>query len=306
MKKFKKIKDKFLSVFYNLPRILFINFYRIFVVRIRVFNKVRIPDNRSLIFAFNHTTGVDPIIVLGALRKKIYFLAGSDRFKNRFSAFFMRNFTNSIPIFKEEFIKNFKTFKELFSLSNSRRVFFGIFPEGHLNKNKFMDRIHGGTAYLSYKTKLPIVPVYIHNLNKGFNPDSRLGKKPVWEGVFSILFNAFRRINVFIGDPIDPMAENIIGEFRELKNKNTYKEYIENINQDLSERFIILRDEADSLVGAGTEILNRKDPLNKTVKTKYATGAFNKEELDEDLLDDDSFVDSFDDEDLAGNAGNAR
>lgn len=306
MKRIKEIKDKFLSAFYSLPRILFINFYRIFVVRIKVFNKGRIPDNKSLIFAFNHTTGVDPIIVLGALRKKIYFLAGSDRFKNGFSAFFMRNFTNSIPIFKEEFIKNFKTFKELFSLSHRKKVFFGIFPEGHLNKNKFMDKIHNGTAYLSYKTRLPIVPVYIHNLNKGFNPDSRLGKKPVWEGVFSILFNAFRRINVFIGDPIEPMAESILEEFKEFKNKNAYKEHIENINQDLSERFIDLRDEADSLVGAGTEIQNSKNILKKAAKAKYITGEFDEEESDEDLLDADSLADSFDDEDFAGNAGNAR
>jgi len=286
MKVLKKIINNFFNAILSIPRILFINFYRIFVVRIKVFNKKRIPKDRSLIFAFNHTTGADTIIVLGALRKKIYFLAGSDRFKNKFSSFFMRKFANSIPIFKKEFIKNFKSFKELFRISKEKKVFFGIFPEGHLNKSTVIKKIHSGTAYLSYKTKLPIVPVYIHNLSTGLNPRSSLGKKPVWEGIFSLFFNAFRKVNVFVGEPIEPVAENIIIEFKDFKNKKSYKEFVNAINNTIREQFIKLQSEADILIEDKTEMDLEKNKENK---------------LNPESLTADSLLDSLEDKKLAEN-----
>ena len=120
MGKLKIIGIKILNGFYNLPRILIINFYRLFVW-IRVINPKKIPYNKSAIFAFNHTTGADPLIALGALRKKIVFVTDSERFSNRFTAFFFRKFTNSIPIFKEQFNKNIKSFKELFLISGNKK-----------------------------------------------------------------------------------------------------------------------------------------------------------------------------------------
>jgi len=246
MGKLKIIGSKILNGFYNLPRILIINFYRLFI-RIRVINAKKIPGDKSAIFAFNHTTGADPLIALGALRKKIIFVTDSDRFSNRFTTFFFRKFTNSIPIFKEQLNKNIKSFKELFSASGNKKVFFGIFPEGELYKNDKFGKFRGGTAYLSYKTKLPIIPVYLHNLSKGPGENTWLGRHPVAEGVMSLLMNTFRRVHVFIGEPIDPVAENIMEDLKELADKNAYKKAIQLITLELEEEFQELRLEADEL-----------------------------------------------------------
>ena len=135
MRILRRIKNRILIIFYNIPRFLFISFYKYCVVRIRVFDPKKIPKENSAIFAFNHTTGADPIIVLGAIKRKIYFLTDSDRFKTKFTEFFFRKFTNSIPVFKNEIEKNIKSFKELFSISKGKRIFFGVFPEGNLIKN---------------------------------------------------------------------------------------------------------------------------------------------------------------------------
>ncbi len=296
MNSLRSLKDKMLNIIYSIPRVLFINFYRLFVVKIKVHYAGKLPENKSAIFAFNHTTGADPIIVLGALRKKIYFVADAARFKNRFSAFFMKNFTNSIPVFKEEFSKNLGSFKKLFSKTKSKKVFFGIFPEGQLRKDGKFGKFHGGAAYLSFKTRLPIIPVYIHNNRKGLDLNSKLGAKPVWEGIFALIANTFSRINVFIGDPIDPIAENMLEELREITDKDTYKEIIEKINYKLLEEFKELKDEAEYM-----------DDNEKQLKNK--TGAVIKEKLySEKITDDDEtgalLPDEIDEDGLIQNTGN--
>jgi 1-acyl-sn-glycerol-3-phosphate acyltransferase len=239
---FKKISD----FFYNLPRILFINFYKLFT-RTRIFNKKRLPENSSVILAINHSSDADPIIVLSALRKKIYFFAESENFENWISNFFMRKFANCIPVFKSQFTKNVKSFKELFSISNNKNVFFGIFPEGRINKEVNLHQFQKGAAYFSYKTKFPIVPIYLHNTNKGSESKRWIYTFRITKGIISLVINTFRIINIFIGEPIDPTAENIVKDFEDLTDKKAYKSIIENINSAIKEEFLELKIEADVL-----------------------------------------------------------
>lgn len=281
--------NKIKNIIFNIPRFLIIYSYRLFL-RIRIFNPKNIPDDKSVIFAFNHVTGADPIIVLGALRKKIHFIASSDNFKSRLTDYFMRKFGNSIPIFKDQLCKNIKSFKELFTISKKGKVFFGIFPEGGLNKSGNFTKFYGGTAYLSLKTKLPIIPVYIHNINKGPSEKSWFGRNNVAEGMLSLLMNTFKRVNLFIGDPIDPMAENILEDFKELTDKKAYKKAIEKINKELLEEFTELKSEAENLFTR-----NKNKDKAKTADTeeivevkqkKFAgnAGIYDNNEDDEDDL----------------------
>jgi 1-acyl-sn-glycerol-3-phosphate acyltransferase len=237
--------SKLADIFFDLPRILVINNYRFFL-RIKITNPKKIPNDHSVIFAFNHTTGADPIIALGALRRKIHFIADSANFSNRFTSFFMRRFANSTPIFKKEPKKNINSFKELFLISKEKIIFFGIFPEGDLFKKGKFGKFKGGAAFLSYKTKLPIVPVYIHNICLGSTNEDWVDRHPVLEGISSLFLNTFHKIHIFIGDPIDPMAENIMEEFGELTDKNEFKKILDKITEKLEKEFIKLREEADS------------------------------------------------------------
>lgn len=243
------MKEKVLEFFYSIPRVLFINFFKLFV-RIRVFNQKNIPEDRSAILAVNHTGGVDPIVLLGAVKKKIYFIASANNFSTRFTAFFMRKFTNSLPIHKEGTAKNTSTFKELFSISKKNKVLLGIFPEGKLNKRGKLEEFHKGAAYLSFKTKLPIIPVYIHNLRKGVSSDSFIARSNVAEGIISIIANTFHKVNVFVGDPINLTAEKIEADFMGLTDAENYKSAISQINDALSDEFSELEEEADEIFSA--------------------------------------------------------
>ncbi len=250
MKKYlKKILKKIMDFFYSIPKILFVNFYRM-LIRIHVFNSKNIPKDQPAILAINHTTGADPIIILTALKKKIYFIADSDNFKYRFTNFFMRNFTNSIPVFKKQFIKNINSFKEMFVLpKKDKNIFYGIFPEGKLNKSKKTYKLKKGAAYLSYKTKLPIIPVYIHNLLKGPSRKRWSGRIRPIEGIIGLIINTFRKINIFIGEPIDPIAYNIMENMKGLADKKTYKTIIEEMNTALEKEFFELREESEKVFG---------------------------------------------------------
>lgn len=239
---FKKISD----FFYNIPRILFINFYKLFT-RTRIFNKKRLPENCSAILAINHSSDADPIIVLSALKKKIYFFAESENFESWIANFFMRKFANCIPVFKNQSTKNVKSFKELFSISNKKNVFFGIFPEGRINKKTDLKQFQKGAAYFSYKTKFPIIPIYLHNTNKGSDSKRWIYTFRITKGIISLIVNTFRRVNIFIGEPINPTAENIINDLKILTDRKAYKQIIENINEALKEEFLELESEADVL-----------------------------------------------------------
>ncbi len=241
------------KLLYSSPKILFINFYRL-LSRKKVFNLKRLPSDKPAILAINHTTGADPIIVLASLRKKVLFLADSRCFETKITNFFFRRFANTIPVFKKQFMRNLESFKELFLIFNNskdsrKNIFLGIFPEGKLNKNNRMDEFFKGTAYLSYKMKIPIIPVYISNIFKGKNRENWLKEHPVIEAFITIFINMFRRIHIFIGEPIDPLAENIMEDLHSLTDKKTYKQAIDKINLSLTKEFAELEKEAKKIIG---------------------------------------------------------
>ena len=238
----KKIKE----FFYALPRIIIINIFKL-IIRIKVFNYVRIPVNEQVIFAINHITGADPILVMAALRKKLIFFAISDDFKNKFTNFFFRKVGNAIPVFQKESFRNFTSFKELISNKGRKGFDFAVFPEGKLNKTNIYDNFKKGAAYFSYKTKLRIVPVYIQNI-KGLKAGIKLEENKVTEGIIALGFNLFRRVNIFVGNPIDPIAESILNDLRELNDKKNYREMVTAIHEEMEKNFWDLQDEADEIL----------------------------------------------------------
>ena len=230
--------------FYSIPRVLFVNLYKV-LIRIRIININKTEIKGPAIFAINHITGADPIFILAAFKKRVIFMADSDDFKSVFTNFFMRRFADSIPVFKGQIAKNVKSLKEMLKLRLARNEFLGIFPEGQLNKERILEKFHEGTAYFSFKTKLPIIPIYLHNV-RGPNPKRWWGRHKVAEGVFALVLNSFRKIHIFIGNPIDPAAENILTDFQEISNNDSYKSIIRNINKALFEEFLSLADTADN------------------------------------------------------------
>ncbi|MCE5330012.1 1-acyl-sn-glycerol-3-phosphate acyltransferase [bacterium] len=238
----KRIKE----FFYSLPRIIVVNLYKL-IVRIKVFNFSRIPANEQVIFAINHVTGADPILIMAALKKRLVFFAISDDFKNKFTNLFFRKVGNAIPVFQKNLYKNFGSFKELISNKGKKGVNFAVFPEGKLNKTNIYDDFKKGAAYFAYKTKLRVIPIYIQGI-KGLKAGTNIETNKVTEGMAALALNLFRRINIFIGNPINPMAEIIENDFKGIGDKKSYKDSVEEIHKEIQKSFWELQDEADNIL----------------------------------------------------------
>ena len=239
----KRIKE----LLYSLPRIIIVNVFKV-IIRIKVFNYERIPVNRQVIFAINHITGADPILILAGLGKKIVFLAISDNFRTKFTNFFFRKVGNAMPVFQKNFYKNFASFKETLGSLKKQETNLAVFPEGKLNKTDVYNSFRKGAAYFSYKTRLPIIPVYIQGV-RGLKAGTRAETNKVSEGIMALVLNLFRRINIFIGSPIDPIAQSIISDFTD-KNKNrNYREIVDNIHENMEKNYWSLQNEARELLG---------------------------------------------------------
>ncbi len=87
------------------------------MTRIRVFNAGKIPQDTSVIFAFNHICGADALVANIALKRKIQFLAKGIYFQNKMYAFFMSKITGSIPIYQDDYSKNIPILNELPTLN---------------------------------------------------------------------------------------------------------------------------------------------------------------------------------------------
>jgi 1-acyl-sn-glycerol-3-phosphate acyltransferase len=235
-----------LENFYAFPRIALVQIYRL-ITRVKTYNLSRIPDNSTVLLAVNHTSGIDPIILLVGLKRKIYFIADSDNFKNRFSVFFMRKVANSIPLYQDQLRKNPSTLKEMINIKNRGKTLFGYFPEGRRHSVKGFGKMHKGAAYFSYKLDIPLLPVYIHNHLKGPPRESLLGKVRALEGLIAITINIFRKINIFVGEPIYP--ERIEPEKSKYKNRElrskSFREEIDRIFVLMVEQFIYLKSQAE-------------------------------------------------------------
>ena len=257
--------SKISEFMYSIPRILFINFYRLFI-RIRIINKKGLPQGKPAIFAINHSTDADPVIILGAFKKKIYFFSEGEDYDSRFINFFMRRFANSTPVFKKQVKKNIGSFRDYFSISKKKNVFFGIFPEGLVNKKADFSKFYKGTAYFSYKTKIPIVPVYLHNTNKGPDSEKWIFTNIITRSLISLTINAFRKIYVFIGNPVDPVAENIERDCIEMTSPKTYRYIVDEIHETLKKEFSELKNKACFLFEAAEDdfnILNDMEDLSE-------------------------------------------
>ena len=69
------------------------------------------------------------------------------------------------------------------------------------------------------------------------------------EGLITITLNFFKRIHIFIGNPIDPTADNVVADFEHLASGKQYKEILDSINQDLIKECLLLEEQSNDLLG---------------------------------------------------------
>ena len=144
-----------------LIKILKIIFKFFFPYKIEGLENLKNLKNGFLICS-NHVSNLDAILISIAIKRKIYFLAKSELFKNRFISYFLtklgaisikRGAKDTVAINKAENI-----------LKNNEIL--GIFIEGTRSKDGNFLRPKSGAAILACKTNSVILPVCITPINR--------------------------------------------------------------------------------------------------------------------------------------------
>lgn len=116
-----------------------------------------IPKKGRYIFAGNHVSMFDPLLVSFAVGKPIVYMAKKELFgKGKLAWWVKRLGAFSVNREKPE-IATFKTIKEVFKANWP----LGIFPQGGIKDNRKIENIQKGFAAIAKNAKADIIPVSI-------------------------------------------------------------------------------------------------------------------------------------------------
>ncbi len=168
-------------IFYILIAILFIPLSIIFPIKkIGKSNLKTLKKNKqNYIISCNHMSNMDPVMMDITFGKKFRFLAKKELFKNKFLTWFFRGL-GAVPVDRTR--ADTRAVKEIFALLKKNKKVC-IFPQGTRAKTI---KIEGetakeGVAMFSIRTNTPVVPM-----------------------MYSRKIKAFRRVKLYIGEPIYP------------------------------------------------------------------------------------------------------
>ena len=165
-------------------------------LEVRGLENLKMLDGRGTIFAANHTSELDPILIPASLpflsrfmpmfytsREPLFYTASG--WRNFFYGGFLFEVWGSHPVFPGLRNYDLSLKNHLALLSAGKSVC--IFPEGRRTRDGVLQKGKGGVAYLAHATDAPIVPVAI-------------------TGVFKItpwqFFTGRRKIGVVFGAPL--------------------------------------------------------------------------------------------------------
>lgn len=117
-----------------------------------------IPKKGKYIYAGNHVSMYDPLLVSFGVAKPIVYMAKKELFDTKCNLSWMIKRLGAFAVDREKpEIATFKTVKEVFKTDWP----LGIFPEGGIRENKKIENIQRGFAVIAKHAKADIIPVSI-------------------------------------------------------------------------------------------------------------------------------------------------
>lgn len=118
-----------------------------------------IPKDGKYIYAGNHVSMFDPILLSFAVCKPIVYMAKKELFDKNCKLSWMIKRLGAFSVDREKpEIATFKTVKEVFMTKDWS---LGIFPQGGIKENKKIEDIQKGFAVIAKHAKADIIPVSI-------------------------------------------------------------------------------------------------------------------------------------------------
>jgi len=150
---------------YHLLRALF-QWFAVFILSYPLFKIVynvkregmeNIPKGGKQIYAGNHVSMFDPLLVSFAVRKPIVYMAKKELFDDKKLGWMIKRLGAFLVDRDKPQIATFKTVREVFKTDWP----LGIFPQGGIKENKKIENIEKGFAVIAKNAKADIIPVSI-------------------------------------------------------------------------------------------------------------------------------------------------
>ncbi len=122
----------------------------------KMIGKQNIPKTKEpLIVACNHISMIDPVFLLIALKRPVYFMAKEELFQNRFVGWLLKTFFGVFPVSRGK--GDSTAITTAFSVLENNGA-LGIFPEGTRSKDGTLGPAKSGTVLIMAKSKCNMLP----------------------------------------------------------------------------------------------------------------------------------------------------
>ncbi len=198
----------------------------------KVINKKRLPKGKKFVVTCNHYSNADSLLLDIKFRRKFYFLAKAELFKNKLLGWGFKH-VGGIPVDRNNVSPS--TFKQALKVLGKNKQLF-IFPEGTRNKadTESMGDIKTGVITFASKGEAEIIPMIMYHKPK-----------------------VFRKNYVLVGEPLKIVGEN---------PKRLTKDEVENNLERYSLAMQNLRIEIDEYVADRHKKHKNKNNQTKQVK----------------------------------------
>lgn len=175
-----------------------------FLYGVRVTGLERLPKEGAILICSNHRSNLDPPLIGSHLSREVSYFAKAELFKGRVLGPFLRKL-NAFPVKRGQMDKSAMSTCLKVLQSDEALVFF---PEGTRAPSDGYLAPKFGVGWVLYKTKAPVVPVYLHGtgIAKAFS-----GKRP--------------NLEILVGEPVP--AATIIGNSPD--NRDGYQQVADRI-----------------------------------------------------------------------------
>jgi cytidylate kinase len=128
---------------------------------LRIYGEAHLRTGENFLFASNHQSYADPLVVGSAIPREVWFLAKKELFRNRLFAWLIRTY-HAIPIDRDEIDR--KTMKIV--LENLKRGdSILMFPEGTRSRDGSILPLKAGLGFIALVSRVTVVPVYVTGSN---------------------------------------------------------------------------------------------------------------------------------------------
>ena len=159
------------KVLYSIGKVLLLPVYKL-IYRYKVIGSENMPKQGGVILACNHLSFSDPVLLGLAQKRRLFFMAKSELFRNKFASFIIRHL-GAFPVERGAGDgKAIKTGEEILCEGNVMTIFL----QGGRTKTGELMRPRSGCALVAQQTMLPVVPACITITG---NPKHRFAKRVI-------------------------------------------------------------------------------------------------------------------------------